>query len=92
MSSAACIFCKIVKGASNYLPLISSNGYGSKLTRTGDIPSLKLFESDKVLAFLDINPLSRGHAVCPKYNPQFTQLEFAISIPGRLWVAEVDIC
>jgi len=35
----------------------------------GDIPSFKLFESDKVLAFLDINPLSRGHAlVIPKYH------------------------
>ncbi|GAT22805.1 HIT domain protein [Aspergillus luchuensis] len=42
MSSAACIFCKIIKG---------------------DIPSFKLFESDKVFAFLDIQPLSRGHAV-----------------------------
>ena len=31
---------------------------------TGDIPSFKLFESEKVLAFLDIQPLSRGHAVC----------------------------
>ncbi|KAH8881434.1 HIT-like protein [Thozetella sp. PMI_491] len=35
----------------------------------GDIPSFKLFESDKTLAFLDINPLSRGHAlVIPKYH------------------------
>jgi diadenosine tetraphosphate (Ap4A) HIT family hydrolase len=24
---------------------------------------MKLFESDKTYAFLDINPLSRGHAV-----------------------------
>lgn len=33
----------------------------------GEIPSFKLYESDKVLAFLDINPLSRGHAlVIPK--------------------------
>ncbi|CAL5874407.1 uncharacterized protein PFLUO_LOCUS8703 [Penicillium psychrofluorescens] len=48
MSSAACIFCKIIKG---------------------DIPSLKLFESDKVFAFLDIQPLSRGHAlVIPKFH------------------------
>ncbi|KAK3321664.1 HIT-like domain-containing protein [Apodospora peruviana] len=32
-----------------------------------DIPCFKLFESDKTLAFLDINPLSRGHAlVIPK--------------------------
>jgi diadenosine tetraphosphate (Ap4A) HIT family hydrolase len=29
----------------------------------GDIPSFKLFESDRVLAFLDIQPLSQGHAV-----------------------------
>ncbi|KAL2072328.1 hypothetical protein VTL71DRAFT_11671 [Oculimacula yallundae] len=35
----------------------------------GDIPCFKLFESDKVLAFLDINPLSRGHAlVIPKFH------------------------
>ncbi|KAM3070128.1 Adenosine 5'-monophosphoramidase [Clarireedia jacksonii] len=35
----------------------------------GDIPSFKLYESEKVLAFLDINPLSRGHAlVIPKFH------------------------
>ncbi|KAJ5046419.1 uncharacterized protein L3040_003663 [Drepanopeziza brunnea f. sp. 'multigermtubi'] len=35
----------------------------------GDIPSFKLFESDKVFAFLDINPLSKGHAlVIPKFH------------------------
>ncbi|KAI1612532.1 hit family protein 1 [Exophiala viscosa] len=35
----------------------------------GDIPCFKLFESDKVLAFLDIQPLSRGHAlVIPKHH------------------------
>ncbi|KAL1884146.1 hypothetical protein VTK73DRAFT_6815 [Phialemonium thermophilum] len=35
----------------------------------GEIPSFKLFESDKTLAFLDINPLSRGHAlVIPKFH------------------------
>lgn len=27
---------------------------------------MKLYESDKTLAFLDINPLSRGHAVRTK--------------------------
>lgn len=33
----------------------------------GDIPSFKLFESERVLAFLDIQPLSQGHAlVVPK--------------------------
>lgn len=30
---------------------------------TGDIPSFKLYDSEKVFAFLDIGPLSRGHAV-----------------------------
>ncbi|KAJ0169013.1 Hit family protein 1 [Colletotrichum tanaceti] len=35
----------------------------------GDIPCFKLFESDKTLGFLDINPLSRGHAlVIPKHH------------------------
>ncbi|KAI9643316.1 Adenosine 5'-monophosphoramidase [Ciborinia camelliae] len=35
----------------------------------GDIPSFKLYESEKVFAFLDINPLSRGHAlVVPKFH------------------------
>lgn len=35
----------------------------------GEIPCFKLFESDKTLAFLDINPLSRGHAlVIPKFH------------------------
>ncbi|KAI1080296.1 HIT domain-containing protein [Whalleya microplaca] len=35
----------------------------------GEIPSFKLFESDKTLAFLDIGPLSRGHAlVIPKFH------------------------
>ncbi|KAF2166281.1 hypothetical protein M409DRAFT_36747 [Zasmidium cellare ATCC 36951] len=35
----------------------------------GDIPSMKLFESEKTLAFLDINPLSYGHAlIIPKHH------------------------
>ncbi|TKA74380.1 hypothetical protein B0A49_02215, partial [Cryomyces minteri] len=34
-----------------------------------EIPSMKLFESEKTLAFLDIGPLSFGHAlVIPKYH------------------------
>ncbi|KKZ66173.1 hypothetical protein EMCG_08059 [[Emmonsia] crescens] len=47
-ASAACLFCKIVKG---------------------ELPCFKLFESDRVLAFLDIQPLSKGHAlVIPKFH------------------------
>ncbi|KAK8222072.1 Protein-lysine N-methyltransferase efm5 [Zalaria obscura] len=35
----------------------------------GEIPSMKLFESDKTFAFLDINPLSYGHAlIIPKHH------------------------
>jgi histidine triad (HIT) family protein len=33
----------------------------------GDIPAYKVYEDDKVYAFLDINPLSKGHTlVLPK--------------------------
>lgn len=33
----------------------------------GDIPAHKVYEDDHVLAFLDVNPLSRGHTlVIPK--------------------------
>ncbi|TRX95901.1 hypothetical protein FHL15_003043 [Xylaria flabelliformis] len=35
----------------------------------GEIPAFKIFESDKTLAFLDIGPLSKGHAlVIPKFH------------------------
>jgi len=35
----------------------------------GEIPSFKLFQSSTVFAFLDIQPLSRGHAlVIPKHH------------------------
>lgn len=29
----------------------------------GEIPCFKIYESEKTLAFLDINPISKGHAV-----------------------------
>ncbi len=31
---------------------------------TGEIPSYKVFETDKFLAFLDVNPNSKGHTLC----------------------------
>ncbi|KAK4034536.1 HIT-like domain-containing protein [Parachaetomium inaequale] len=35
----------------------------------GEIPCFKLLETDKTLAFLDINPLSKGHAlIIPKFH------------------------
>lgn len=57
---AACIFCKIIKGTSN----LSCYSIHSDRPNPGDISSLKLFESERVYAFLDIQPLSQGHAVC----------------------------
>ena len=36
---------------------------------SGDIPSYKVFENDKVMAFLDINPTSVGHTlIIPKVH------------------------
>ena len=38
----------------------------------GEIPSYKIAESDKYYAFLDINPLARGHAlVIPKQETDY---------------------
>jgi histidine triad (HIT) family protein len=38
----------------------------------GEIPCYKLAEDDKHLAFLDINPLTKGHAlVIPKYEVDY---------------------
>lgn len=35
----------------------------------GEIPSFKIYEDDRVLAFLDINPFSKGHTlVIPKVH------------------------
>jgi len=31
--------------------------------RDGEIPSLKVFEDDRTLAFMDINPLNSGHCL-----------------------------
>lgn len=53
----------------------------------GSIPSMKLFESDKVYAFLDINPLSEGHfLIIPK-----THAERAHQVPDAE-LAEVLVC
>ena len=54
---ASCIFCKIIKGDLE-LPHRRDLLIGS-----GEIPSMKLFESEKTLAFMDIGPLALGHSV-----------------------------
>jgi histidine triad (HIT) family protein len=45
----------------------------------GDIPSHKIYEDDKTLAFMDIHPVNEGHVlVIPK-----TQVEFVWELPGE---------
>ncbi|ODO07625.1 hydrolase [Cryptococcus wingfieldii CBS 7118] len=57
-SLASCIFCKIVKGE------IPSQVHPLSLF---DI--FKLIETESILAFMDIGPISRGHClVVPKYH------------------------
>ena len=47
----------------------------------GEIPSYKVYEDEKVLAFLDINPLSKGHTlVLPKQH-----FETVLDIPSDLY-------
>ncbi|TPX18127.1 uncharacterized protein E0L32_002636 [Thyridium curvatum] len=72
---ASCIFCKIIKGIMPPNPEAMRPCFAfcerarAETSFLGDIPCFKLFESDKTLAFIDINPLSRGHAlVIPKFH------------------------
>jgi len=38
---------------------------------SGDIPSIKIYENDHVVAFMDINPVSNGHSlVIPKVHAE----------------------
>ena len=43
----------------------------SKILR-GDIPCHKVYEDDRVFAFLDVNPLSRGHTLVIPKEPAAT--------------------
>lgn len=37
----------------------------------GEIPSIKIYEDERVFAFMDINPISKGHAlVIPKVHAE----------------------
>jgi histidine triad (HIT) family protein len=50
----------------------------------GDIPSIKLFEDEAVLAFMDIMPLNRGHLlVIPKEHFE-TVFDIEPDLYGRL--------
>lgn len=43
---------------------------------SGDIPSTKVYEDDRTLAFMDINPASRGHVlvICKEEYPDIFAL------------------
>lgn len=57
--------------------MLDFNGMSSEMTIfdkiiRGDVPSHKLYEDDHVFAFLDISPLSKGHAlVVPKESKAY---------------------
>jgi histidine triad (HIT) family protein len=52
----------------------------------GDIPSYKVYEDEKVLAFLDIHPVQPGHTlVIPK-----KQIEFVWDLPDEDYRAVMD--
>ena len=51
----------------------------------GDIPSYKIAESDKFFAFLDINPLAKGHTlVIPKKEVDYI-LNLEDDLHAELW-------
>ncbi|KAL8713955.1 MAG: hypothetical protein Q9220_002101 [cf. Caloplaca sp. 1 TL-2023] len=58
----------------------------------GDIPSFKLFENDRLLAFLDIQPLSLGHAPVAKKIAKALNVENynILQNNGRMAHQEVD--
>jgi histidine triad (HIT) family protein len=54
----------------------------------GEIPSVKIFEDDDVLAFMDIFPQSQGHClVIPKNTTARNLLEFPAERMGTLFAA-----
>ncbi len=63
---------------------VKSKSMASIFTRivTGEIPSIKIAETDDFLAFLDINPLSEGHTlVIPK-----KEVDYIFDLPNELYL------
>lgn len=51
----------------------------------GDVPSRTVYEDDATFAFLDVNPLSRGHTlVVPKYHYETIE-ELPVDVAGTLF-------
>jgi histidine triad (HIT) family protein len=65
--------------------------------RDGQIPSMKIFEDDRTLAFMDINPLNSGHCLvvtkahaASLFEADVVDLQAAITTAQRVAVAIRD--
>lgn len=65
--------------------------------RDGQIPSMKIFEDDMTIAFMDINPINSGHCLiitkahaANLYEAELTDLQAAIATAQRVAVAIRD--
>jgi histidine triad (HIT) family protein len=65
--------------------------------RDGQIPSMKIFEDDRTLAFMDINPLNSGHCLvvtkahaATLFEAEIADLQAAIATAQRVGVAIRD--
>ena len=62
--------------------------------RDGQIPSMKIFEDDMTIAFMDINPINSGHCLvitkahaANLYEAEVTDLQAAVATAQRVAVA-----
>ena len=53
----------------------------------GEIPSYKVYEDDNVYAFLDINPLTKGHTVVIPKNHSETLMDLEDDQVNNLFLA-----
>jgi histidine triad (HIT) family protein len=65
--------------------------------RDGQIPSMKIFEDDMTIAFMDINPINSGHCLiitkahaANLYEAELTDLQAAMATAQRVAVAIRD--
>jgi len=65
--------------------------------RDGQIPSMKVFEDDKTIAFMDINPINSGHCLvitkahaASLFEAQLEDLQAAIATAQRVALAIRD--
>jgi histidine triad (HIT) family protein len=65
--------------------------------RDGQIPSMKIFEDDRTLAFMDINPLNSGHCLvvtkahaATLFEAEIADLQAAIATAQRVAMAIRD--